>query len=388
MAQCKNCNTKLPKSRASGGYCTSKACQTAQSMELYHKRETGESRYPTPEPEIVQEGYRKGKEKIATKLGETPSKEPSIPPTRYKVSKNIKGKTVRVEQPAERKEGSSTPAQKLRKVKLTSKRPSTEGMRSPTNRELKRGKVAAPLNQPVPESRSGVVQLPNSPTVTRNETTGKAVSLKPPAKKVKLRKTTKTGKRIDQTTGKIAEPKVGQAGKLEGKLVRVTPENLQQVSEERRRTSLPTAGPEIMTPESPGPRVPLEAPQGGLREKTWFDKKAKESKRRLRGFGAPAQQVSDTAWKAMGHLDAMANHQPGSREHNDQYLGFHKAHEASRGMSSEVYDILAFAHKIATAPKYPDQAKHLNMVKDALSERISQGRAMEARRREASGGKP
>lgn len=233
-------------------------------------------------------------------------------------------------------------------------RPSSEGLRAPTNPELRRGVTAVPISKP--------------------------------KRKKSPRTRTKTGKKIDPKTGKIALPKVGQIGKVGGEVVRVTPENVQQVHEERVRTTLPEAGPEVMRPQSPGPRVPLEAPEGGLREKVWIDSKTGKPSRKLRGFGVPAEQVHAKAWEAMGHLDSMMNHQPGSPEHTKHREAFVKAHGDLHPMSSDAHQILSMAAIVASRPKYPQQTSHLNKIKDALSERISIGRAMEKRRAAAQRG--
>lgn len=231
---------------------------------------------------------------------------------------------------------------------------STPSIRPPKNSELRRGITAVPVNKP--------------------------------KRKKSPRTRTKTGKKLDPTTGKIATPKVGQIGKIGGEVVRVTPENVQQVHEERVRTTLPEAGPEVMRPQSPGPRVPLEAPEGGLREKVWIDSKTGKPSRKLRGFGVPAEQVHAKAWEAMGHLDSMMNHQPGSPEHTKHREAFVKAHGDLHPMSSDAHQILSMAAIVASRPKYPQQTSHLNKIKDALSERISIGRAMEKRRAAAQRG--
>lgn len=228
---------------------------------------------------------------------------------------------------------------------------STPSIRPPKNSELRRGITAVPVNKP--------------------------------KRKKSPRTITKTGKKLDPKTGKIAVPKVGQIGKVGGEVVRVTPDNVQQVHEERVRTVLPEAGPEVMTPRTPGPRVPLEVPQGGLSESKWVDRKTGKVSRKLRGFGVPAEHVHAKAWEAMGHLDSMLNHQPGSPEHSKHRDSFLKSRSELHPMSSDVHEIVTMAGVVAQRPKYPQQTSHLNQIKDALSERISIGRAMERRRGKA-----
>lgn len=215
------------------------------------------------------------------------------------------------------------------------------------------------------------VREPTNPELRKGKT---AVSTKPKRQRKKKASGPKTYK-------------VGQAAKLGGKLVRVTDENVEDVNKESRTTILPVAGPEVMLGQQGGPRVPLEQPKGGTQPRLFVKKDAPVGKgveRKLRGFGVPAHQVEKKAWQAMGHLDTMRNHQPGSKEYEQNYLWFHRAHEAVRPMSKDVHDILSFAHKIYTTPKYAEQDHHINLIKDALSERISIGRAMEKRRASAS----
>lgn len=227
------------------------------------------------------------------------------------------------------------------------------------------------------------VREPKTSELKRGLTQVKVDTATPKKRKAKGR--TATGKKLDPTTGKIAEPKVGQIGKVEGKTVRVTPENLTQVYKERLTTVLPKAGPEVMTPASPGPRVPMEVPSGGLREKKWVDKGTGKVSRKLRGFGIPAEKISELSWKAMGHLEGMMGNEPGTKAYNQHKIDFHGTLSQIEPHSKDVHTLLLGAQKVAVAPKYGKQQSHFNMAKDALSERISIGRAMERGRKQRQG---
>ena len=189
-------------------------------------------------------------------------------------------------------------------------------------------------------------------------------------------------KRKRSTKSSVKTYKPGQAAKLDGQVVRVSPENVEEVNKQARTKVLPIAGVEQMTQPSMGPRVPLNIPKGGLKESTYFGKGG--SQRRLRGFATSADKVSFKAWEAMGHLDNMMLHQPGSAEHNKSTMNFSRVHREVFPLSRDVHTILGMGFKVVNQEKYPQQTKHLNLIKDALSERISLGRAMEKRRSEAS----
>ena len=239
----------------------------------------------------------------------------------------------REEEEAQSKEG-ARPAPVLTDVDIDSKRPSTAGLRAPKKGELKRGKTSVRLRGKKVQEPKTKVDSPyrKPPSVRRNPVTGKA-------------------------------------------------ESISAVKEGAKVTSLPEAGPAEMTEPTPGPRVPLDIQKGGIKQALWKDDKGVT--RRLKGFAVPAEHVSKKAWEAMGHLDSMRLHQVGSTEHNKHTINFSNAHEEVRSMSSDVHTILGMAYKVASQPKYAEQDKHLNLIKDALSERISIGRAMEKRREES-----
>lgn len=118
-------------------------------------------------------------------------------------------------------------------------------------------------------------------------------------------------------------PKVGQAGKLDGQTVRVTPENLTQIYEQKRRTELPVAGPEEMTPAG---RPEIE--EAILPRKL----RGSQNKKNLGGFAAKHSVVAAAAHEALGHLNTMANTDKSSPEH-------HAAHEAFNALHAQIGQI-------------------------------------------------
>lgn len=293
------------------------------------RRKTPAGRLVTPRKRLVKPGVDKktGIVKPLAKMGRA----------------QRESELIRTEQ--EETSETAAPKQQLKKTRLESKRPSTAGIRAPKRGELKRGKTSIRVKPTkVQDPKTGVVSpYRKPPTVRRNPVTGKAEKITAP-----------TGPKTELTPSTTA----------------ATSEQLSNIREETLSQE----------PKGPGSRAPMEIPKGGLRERSWIDPKTGKASRKLKGFGIPAEHMSTLAWKAMGHLDGLMSHKEGSAEHSQHYLDFHNTHEEVRPHSKDVYTILAMAHKVATAPKYPQQTSHLNMVKDALSERISIGRAMERER--------
>jgi hypothetical protein len=121
----------------------------------------------------------------------------------------------------------------------------------------------------------------------------------------------------------IAQPQPGQAGKLDGQTVRVTPENLTQIYEQKRRTELPAAGPAEMTPAG-RPEV-----EGAILPRTL---RGSQSGKNLGGFAAKHSVVASATHEALGHLNTMANTDKGSPEH-------HAAHEAFNALHAQIGQI-------------------------------------------------
>ena len=177
------------------------------------------------------------------------------------------------------------------------------------------------------EKRQGLPKAPKS-TVVRDKKTGKAMPATPKTSVVtrttdpvvkKFKKgelvTVKPRKQKKQTP--IAKPVPGQIGKVEGKPVRVTPENLQQVYDEKRTTALPTAGPEEMTPAN---RPSVEQ---AIMPKTL---RSSQNKKNLGGFARSHKEVSAVTHEALGHLQTMANAEKSSPEFHESHAAFNTLH--------------------------------------------------------------
>lgn len=115
----------------------------------------------------------------------------------------------------------------------------------------------------------------------------------------------------------IAKPQPGQAGKLDGELVRVTPENAEQVYEQRRRTELPKAGPAEMTPAG-RPEVEQAILPSRLR--------GSQSGKNLGGFAQSHKIVAKATHEALDHLNTMATTDKGSSEHHSAHEAFNLLH--------------------------------------------------------------
>ena len=115
----------------------------------------------------------------------------------------------------------------------------------------------------------------------------------------------------------IPVPKAGQIGKLEGKVVRVTPENATQIYEERRRTTLPTATEAEMTPAS------RPAVEQAIMPKTL---RSSQNKKNLGGFARSHKEVSAVTHEALGHLQTMANAEKSSPEFHESHAAFNTLH--------------------------------------------------------------
>ena len=231
------------------------------------------------------------------------------------------------------KEGTGGPATVLKDTDINQNKPGRRGVRVPTNAEVRRGRTTGKVKKPRKRKPTPLVQ--------RNPSTGRAEK-------------------------RVVTPFV---------------------------TTLPAAGPDIMTPRTPGPRVPLEQPQGGVKPDLFIDKDAPKGERvsrKLTGFGGPVSKGADMAWTAMRHLDSMLNHKPGSAEHGKHLGEFDKIHQGiAAHTNSDVHGILQTARIVALKADYPKKQEHLNMAKDALTETISSARAMEGRRgRDSKAGNP
>jgi hypothetical protein len=222
-------------------------------------------------------------------------------------------------------------------VVSTGKTLARKGLRAPKRGELKRGIT--------------VIQTEKNPTETR----------------------TRTRKR---NTKVIAKPQPGQAGKLDGKIVRVTPENLTQVYDQKRRTELPA----VQAPEPEKPRT-LAPGAGARRENVFVDPRkasGEQATRRLKGLAVPHKMIAPAVNQAMEHLRGMAATK-GTPEYHEHVAGFNAIHPTILGMDSTIHHALgAMAHHTM----YPKQDSHsvITQITAAIGDRLSEGRSMEVQR--------
>jgi hypothetical protein len=182
-----------------------------------------------------------------------------------------------------------SPVSKTTKKKL---KPARKAVRNPVTGRAEKAPVT-PLGAPVTRTADPVIKKFKK---------GQLVTVKPRKKK-------------KQTP--IAKPQPGQAGKLDGEVVRVTPENAEQVYDQRRTTSLPAAGPAEMTPVG---RPEVE--QAILPRKL----RGSQSGKNLGGFAQSHKVVAKATYEALDHLNTMANTDKGSPEHHNAHEAFNLLH--------------------------------------------------------------
>jgi hypothetical protein len=211
---------------------------------------------------------------------------------------------------------------------------------------------------PKPQLSSKPKPLPKAkpkPTVGRGAG-GRIVSLKKTAEKpVSKRKQTRTGKKIDRATGKIAVPLVkrGEGGRAVG-----------TTAEERQAavtTNLPVAGPGVMggaaTPRASMRTAPVTA-RGQSAD--------------YKGFARNPVQVGALLREAMGHLEKMkATH--GTPEFHEHHNNFNAIHSTLSGVDTRVHTLLGLAAHAVRNPSHPDSAKHFDLVTKALRGKLSVG---------------
>lgn len=176
----------------------------------------------------------------------------------------------------------------------------------------------------------------------------------------------------------IPVPKPGQAGKLDGKLVRVTPENVTQIYDQRRRTELPKAGPEEMTPAG-RPQIEGAIIPSKLR--------SSQNKKNLGGFARSHKEVSAVTHEALDHLQTMANTAKGSPEHHSAMESFNALHAKIGQIGNKpLHTALGLGRTIVQQYHgHEDLSKHLRMHRGVVLGRLEEGKIAEQSRAERSG---
>jgi hypothetical protein len=167
------------------------------------------------------------------------------------------------------------------------------------------------------------------------------------------RKATRTGKKLDKATGKIAVPLVkhGEGGKI----VATTPEERSAAV----RTELPPAKLESIGAITPKPRN-AERGMGVAPVK--------------KGFAAGYPKVKTAVDAAMHHLTGLMSAAPGSEEHTTHRGAFEGIHENIRAMSPELHATLGQAYHQVLHPT-PQLQQHLAGIHKAIQARLAIGKA-------------
>ena len=203
-----------------------------------------------------------------------------------------------------------------------------KGLRPAKNRELNKGVMAVTLAKEAPKPR-----------------------------KTKKKSTTRTGKKIDPKTGQVAVPKKGQAAKVDGKVVRVDSNNIEEAQRQAKTTVLPTAGPETPKPTYELPGAPKTVAEQG------YSQSSPEHHERLKSLTA----------KAFLHLGRMKDTH-GTDEYHAHSADFHETHAHVSQLDHSMGEILKVAHTAVANPSHPDSGKQFAYAKQAAGERLGLGK--------------
>jgi hypothetical protein len=221
-----------------------------------------------------------------------------------------------------------------------------KGLRPAKNRELNKGVMAVTVANETPAPR--------------------------PARK--SAKKTKTGKKLDPTTGKIDTSKIkpGQAGKIDKTtVVRVTPENVEEVKKTARTTFLEPTKPEVEKPTYELPGAPQTVKEQG------YSQSNPEHHERLKSLTG----------KAFLHLNRMQSTH-GTDEYHSHHADFNETHAHVAQLDHSMGEILKMAHTAASNPKHPDSPKQFAWAKQAAGERLGLGKkTMDARKERSQAGR-
>lgn len=178
----------------------------------------------------------------------------------------------------------------------------------------------------------------------------------------------------------IAKPQPGQMGKLDGQVVRVTPENSEQVYDQRRRTELPAAGPAEMTPAG-RPEVEPAILPSRLR--------GSQSGKNLGGFAQSHKVVAKATHEALNHLNTMATTEKGSAEHHDAQEQFNLLHGHIGQIGNKaLHRDLGLGRTIVQQYHGSDKLSNaLKLHRGIVLGRLEEGRLAEQARGERSGKK-
>lgn len=245
---------------------------------------------------------------------------------------------------------------------------------------------------------------PSKPSVVRDSKTGRALPRVPstptpapsaprdgrilpgtdvrPATNTELKKGT-VSKKVATTRRRkkatpIAQPRIGQAGTLGGKIVRVTEENKGAVYDEKRTTVLPAAGREVMEPAARPATEPVIMPSR-LR--------GSQSGKNLGGFAGKFEHVHESVHTALGHLDTLANSAKGSPEHHAAHEAYNVEHARIGQIGNKaLHTDMALARTgVLKTHGTSDLPKVLKVARGVILGRLEEGRQAAEARKSRSG---
>jgi hypothetical protein len=170
-------------------------------------------------------------------------------------------------------------------------------------------------------------------------------------------------------------PRIGQIYKhSDGRMMRVSADNIAEVHADAKRTVLPTASREEMMPA--GRPQPLPGPRGGVRTNV-----PKNNRGNRAGLGAAHSVVKEHTDRAFGHLDAMAAAEHGTGPYKQAQRSFQVVHKAigEKNMSPSIHNMLQLAHNHIDS-KLPGTDKMLNATKEAVGDTLRAGKKAEEER--------
>lgn len=170
-------------------------------------------------------------------------------------------------------------------------------------------------------------------------------------------------------------PRIGQIYKhSDGRMMRVSAENIDEVHTDAKKTVLPTAGREVM--ETPGRPTPLPGPRGGLRPNIPRNNRGNRG-----GLGVAHAIAKEHADRALGHLDTMAAAEHGSGPYKQAQKSFQVVHGAigQQNMSKSIHTMLQLAHNHIDS-KLPGTEKMLNATREAVGDTLKAGKRAEEER--------
>jgi len=226
------------------------------------------------------------------------------------------------------------------------------------------------------------------PSVVRDKKTGKALPLAPKLPVVErtadpIVKKFKNGERVTVKPRKqkkqtpIAKPVPGQIGKLEGKPVRVTSENVDKVYDEKRTTILPTATEAEMTPAGRPETERVVLPK---------TLRSSQNKKNIGGFAQSHKVVASVAKEALGHLQTMADHEPGTPEHHEAHEAFNVAHaQLGQISNSNFHKFMGMGRTIVTQHRGSNMDTALKVHRQGVLAKLEEGKIAEGSRGDRSG---